>query len=117
MNFTSELLETLENRTNEYCKAKFGKEPDSVELEDGQLLVIYTHYCCGDVDEESYYIDPEKLSDDLDKLYEERKAKEAEEARKREIERKRQEKIRAEREKRNRKAQYLQLKKEFGDSE
>lgn len=113
MELTENLLETIYKRAMQYCVAKYGSEADEIELEDGYLQVNFVSYCCGDRDVESHTINAECLTQDLDKVYDERMKEEAEARVKREAERKRQEKIRKERELRQRKAKYEELKKEF----
>lgn len=113
MEITENLIEKIYRRAMQYCVAKYGSEADEIELEDGCLQVNFVSYCCGDRYVESHTINTECLTQDLDKVYDERMKAESEARIKREAERKRQEKIRKERETRQRKAKYDELKKEF----
>jgi hypothetical protein len=115
MEITTELLQTLYNRANQFAITKYGSEPDSLSLQsDGTIEAKWTHYSrCGD---ESEYetITAEDLTADLDEVAEQRRKQEEEARIKREEYEKEQKRLREEREKNDRKRQYETLKKEFG---
>ncbi len=111
---TTELLQTIYERANQYVITKYGKEPDRIELDtDGMITARFIDYRCGEVDEDTEYVSAENLTEDLDAVANERKQKEEAERIKRDAYNKEQEKLRNEREKERRKQDYLKLKKEF----
>lgn len=112
-NLTTEDLLSIYKMAIEYAKAKFGKEPDIIEINDGIFQAKWITYSCGDRDEAYECFRIEDLNTDLETVYNERKVQE-------EIQRKHNEEIkriqdiqRAQREKEDRHFKYLQLKKEF----
>jgi hypothetical protein len=111
---TTELLQTICERANQYAIIKYGREPDRIELyADGMITARFIDYRCGEEDEGTKDISAENLTEDLDAVAKEQKEKEEQERIKRDAYNKEQEKIRREREKQKRKAEYLKLKKEF----
>ena len=82
-------------------------------VKDGSLKVIYGEYSRGEYYEEEYYFDENVLKEDLDSLYDKRKAEEDEKQKQMQIENKKREKEMQKRDKENRLATYLKLKKEF----
>ena len=109
---TDNLL-TVYKRATQYCVAAYGKEPDEIHIEeDGGLKAVWWAYS-RDHEEECEYFYSEKLTDDLDAVYNERKKKEEENRIKQEAYNKEQQKIRERQDKERRKAEYLKLKKEF----
>ena len=115
---TAEILQTLYKRAIEFAIVKFGRgEPNEVHLtEEGQIAVLFETYLRGgDTDREWEYINVEELSQDLDKVIEERKVREAAEKVQREKEAlERRIQINA-KEKEARRQKWLTLKKEFGE--
>jgi hypothetical protein len=114
-NVTAELLLTIYNRAKEFAITKYGKEPDEIHIEPGNIEVLYENYCCGSSDWDYHTITAEDLSADLDKVAEERRQLEEKERLEKEEKRKIEEQKRLEREKEIRRASFLRLKKEFGD--
>lgn len=117
-NITTELLSVIYKRAMVYCIAAYGKdgnEPDELRLkDDGSFEAVWVpHYATCISEWEIEYFTIDKLTDDLDKVYAERKAREAESARKRQIEREKREQERIDMEKSERRQQYEKLKKEF----
>ncbi len=113
---TSELLLKISERATQYAITRFGKEPDFIQMDsNGGVIAVFVNYCGGDRDDVLEYISAENLTEDLDAVAKERKEKE-------EAERKRQEELSKQREARrveqkeaNEKAEYLRLKKKFGE--
>lgn len=111
---TTELLQAIYERANEYAITKYGKEPDRIEIDsDGMIIARFICYQCGNTDEEYEYISAENLTEDLEIVAKERKEKEERERIQLEEYRKAQEKLREERDKEQRRQQYLKLKNEF----
>jgi len=110
----TETLSTLYKRAIQYCVAAYGNgEPDEIHIEqNGGLKAKWWAYS-RDYDDYYEYFDVEKLTDDLDAVYNERKKREEEERIKQEAYYKEQQKIREQQEKERRKSEYLKLKKEF----
>ncbi len=114
MEITQELLETIFNRAVQYHIAKYGNEPDKIQIEDdGTISGITEYYYCGSHETDSENFSASNLTEDLDEI-----------ARQRKVETdaliERQKKEALEREKRfkeealeKRRQEYLQLKKEF----
>jgi hypothetical protein len=114
MNITEELLQKLYDRANQFSIAKYHKSIDALEINDnGNLILVHEEYSCGSYEREHTEVSIDDLSEDLDKLVEERKKKEEEERIKAEIQRKEQKRIEEERKKENRRKLYLELKQEF----
>jgi hypothetical protein len=115
MKITSELLQTIYTRAEQYAMARWDrKSPNQIELqEDGTIKVTWEYYRCGDYDYDYEYIDVENLTEDLDVVVQERKKKEEEARLAMEHERKFQEEKRLAQEKERRRAEYLKFKKEF----
>ena len=113
MEITTELIQSIYNRAKEHARATFDKEPDYIRvLHDGNLEVVYTYY--GNNDENEYYeITAENLTEDLEEIAKKRLAEQAERRRLADIKRQEEKEKQLVRDKENRKAQYLQLKKEF----
>ena len=106
-------LSLIYKRAMQYCVSAYGTEPDELQIcIDGNLQAKWLAYNRYDDDTyEEFTVD--NLSEDLDKVYEERKKRDAEKAeiaRLAGIEREKEFK-KAEKEKR--KNEYLKLKKEF----
>lgn len=91
---TEEVLTSIYQRAMQYCKARFGNEPDRLEItEYGALNAVFDKTCWGQYAEESETISIESLSMDLEEAYRLRKEEEhtaylKREAEKRETERK-----------------------------
>lgn len=115
MEISEELIETIYKRAMQYCVAKYGKEPGEIHIDEGSFKAVFGYTCYGEYNEDQEYFGVDCLTADLDEVYEQRMQAEAEEQKKREAESKRQNKIREEANQRNRKAEYLKLKKEFGE--
>ena len=113
MEITSELLQTIHTRAEQYAIARFNNAPDRIELEGGAIVLAWERYRGGEWDCEHEYIDAEHLTADLDAVAEERKRKEEEARLAMERERKFQEEKRQAQEKEKRRAEYLKLKAEF----
>lgn len=114
MNITEDALKTLHTRVAQYCIAKYGEEPDRLEIySDGSIAARFITYHCSETDETIESISLENLTEDLDAVAAERKRVMEEARKKQEEEQKRQNTLRIEREKQQRKEQYLRLKKEF----
>jgi hypothetical protein len=114
MEITSDLLQTIYSRANQFAITKFGSEPDRLELDsDGTITARWIDYRCGDMEEETEYISAENLTEDLDVVAAERAMRLEEERIKREAYEREQRRIREQREKEERKRQYEKLKKEF----
>ena len=114
MEITSELLQTIHTRAEQYAIARWNKgTPDRIELEGGAIALAWERYRGGEWDCEYEYIVAEDLTADLDAVAEERKRKEEEARLAMERERKFQEEKRQAQEKERRRAEYLKLKKEF----
>lgn len=113
MNITTEDLKVLYERAEQYSIAKFGKNFERLHIDErGVLELRWSGYERGD-DDNLEYVEPEDLTQDLDILVAERKAKEEQERiRKAELDEIAKQKHAAW-EKSNRKAQYLKLKQEF----
>lgn len=114
--FTTEMIQALYDRAIQYSIAKYGSEPDRVRIEDGgQIRVTYEdhgQYSC-ESDNDDYWINPEDLGADLDKLAEERKERERLQRIEDEKRRERLKEQREKDEKERRRIQYNKLKKEF----
>ena len=111
---TQESLKLLSERVQEFCLARFNNIPDSINIDkDGEISVIFVEYYSGDFEEEEVSIELAWLTEDLDKVREIRIQAEKEKAAAREIKRQKDKEAKEFRDKRNRKAQYLKLKKEF----
>lgn len=113
MNYTTEDLKSIYIQSTQYATAKYGSEPDRIEIySDYMLRAVWTAYS-REYDDEYIEFTMEDLSKDLEQVYKERKEREAEEAHKRKIyedeQRKRNEQIK----KSQRLSEYLKLKKEF----
>lgn len=109
-----ELLQYLYKLSMQYCVAKFGKEPNKLEvLEDGSLKAVYCEYCHGEHYEDEQYFSADCLTHDLVEVYEMRKKAEEEAKRQQEEQRKRKEEMRIKMEKEERRIKYLELKREF----
>ena len=116
IDITSELLQTIYKRAQQYAVTKWGKEPDYIEISedrDGIIIAKWVDYHCGDRDDNSEYISAENLTEDLDSVAEQRK-KELERQRA-EYEKKQREanQRHEEQQKERRKQEYIKLKKEF----
>jgi len=112
MEITTELIQSIYIRANEYARATFDKEPDYIRvLNDGELEVVYTDY--RNNENEYYEITAENLTEDLEEIAKKRLAEQAERRRLADIKRQEEKEKQLVRDKENRKAQYLQLKKEF----
>lgn len=111
---TTESLILIHNRVREACLAKYNVDFDRFMIwDDGSVACYYTP-SYSYANEEEYYLTVEDLQDEnLDKLAEERKAKEEAERQKRIEEQKIATEKRLIREKEERKQQYLRLRKEF----
>jgi hypothetical protein len=111
---TTELLKKIYDRANEFSIAKYNKSIDTLEINDnGDLMLVYLEYFGGSYERDYTEVSIDDLSEDLDKLVEERKKKEEEQRIKLEIQRKEQKRIQDELEKERRRKLYLELKKEF----
>lgn len=109
---TSDFLETLYGRANQFAITKWFKEPDRITIDsDGTLTAIFDGYERGD--EEYETIRAEDLTSDLDAIAKERAEKLEQERIKREVYNKEQERLRVIRENEQRKQLYLKLKQEF----
>lgn len=106
-------LKTIYQRAMQYGVARFGEEPDRIQISEDGLNLVYITSHCGDVDEDYHVISEEDLTSDLDTVYAERKRLEEEERQKQLIERERRERERKKAEKEERRRQYEKLKKEF----
>lgn len=113
MEITEKLLENIFKRSTEYCIAKFGNQPDEFLLENGFLCAIYREYCCGETTEKREIISVSCLSEDLEKVYDERIKKEAEERARKQAKLLEMKKLKEKQELLNRKLLYEKLKKEF----
>ena len=112
--FTIEQIESLYKQAMQYCVAAYGSEPYRITIEEnGSLCACWEHYCRGEVDYEYETFSMELLSEDLTKIYDERKAKEEEERIKAQQEQLKRQKIYDAQQKEKRKQEYLKLKKEF----
>jgi hypothetical protein len=113
---TTELLQTIFTRANQYAITKYGNEPDKIILDSsGEIWARYDNYCCGSYDYEDEIITVDNLTEDLDAVAAER-AKKLEEERLKQEEYNRQQKIlREQREKEERRRKFNELKKEFGE--
>lgn len=109
-----ELLSNLYKKVHQYCYAKYGNEPEDITItKDGEILVSWTNYVCGDVEGFNRIVDLTELGPDLEQLIETRKRLEEEKLEKERIEREEKEKARLIIEKEERRILYLSLKKEF----
>jgi hypothetical protein len=117
MEITTPLLKTIYERANQFAITKYGSEPDRLELNyDGQITARWIHYDrCGGVDENSEEISADDLIQDLDQVAEERRKRIEEERIKRDRETNERIRIQKELEKVERKRQYEELRKEFGN--
>lgn len=116
MEITKELLQTIYERANQYALTKYGKEPDSLQLQyDGTIAAEWVTYHCGDRDTDTEYITAENLTEDLDAVAAERRKREEEERQKRAAYEAEQKRLREQRDKEERKRQYEKLKQEFGN--
>ena len=113
MKITDELIETIYQRATEYCIAKYGREPDRLRLNEGDLKADYIRYSCGDEDVDSYIINASNLTEDLDKVYDDRMKAKEEKRLQVMAELKKQQAFSVEQATRQRKIQYEKLKKEF----
>lgn len=111
---TTELLQTIYERAIQYTIARYGNEPDRIEVNpDGMITARWIDSRWGEVYEDTQYISAENLTEDLDAVAKERKEKEEQERIKRDAYNKEQERKRNKLEKEKRKQEYLKLKKEF----
>lgn len=116
MEITEELLQTIYERVQQVFFAKTNQKPDNIEMfEDGFSCSKSWQVSYGGTETISEYITAKDLTSDLDEMVKERKAKE-------EAERQEREKIQKEnnaryerQQKAKREAEYIKLKKEFGD--
>lgn len=117
MEITTELLKTIYDRAISYAIAKYGNEPDRIEInEDGSIEARWwAHDRYNEDDVETF--SAENLTQDLDEVAKERADKWEQERIARINRQKIEDEQRAIRDKAQRKSQYLQLKKEFGDTE
>lgn len=107
-------LSTLYKRAIQYCVAAYGKgEPYEIHIEENGVLKAKWCAYSRDYDDDYEYFDAEKLTADLDVVYNERKEREEDERKQRQVYEEHQKKIREENEKQSRKFEYLKLKKEF----
>lgn len=111
MQITEELLETIFKRAMQYSFAKYGREPNLITIEDGYLELLMNDTIC----EQSYSVSVESLTEDLNKVYDDRMKAEAEERKKEEIKRQKEKELEAQQEKIKRRTMYERLKKEFGE--
>jgi len=111
---TTESLILIHNRVREACLAKYNIDFDRFMIwDDGSVACYYTP-SYSYADEEEYYLTVEDLQDEnLDKLAEERKAKQKLENEKMVEEQRLATERREIREKEERKQQFIKLKKEF----
>ena len=114
MNITTEDLKVIYDRAVQYHIAKYGSEPDSINIdENGGLTAETSSYCCGSTEYDYEYFSVEDLSADLDELVEYRKRKEEQARLERQRIRQEEEIAQQKREKERRLADYHKLKKEF----
>jgi len=115
MEITSELLQTIYTRAEQYAIARWGSgKPDRIEIEiDGTISVAWEKWRGGEYDCDTEEITVDNLTSDLDAVAEERRKKEEEARLVMERERKFREERRLAQEKEKRRAEYLKLKKEF----
>lgn len=107
-------LSNIYKRAIQYCVAAYSNgEPDEIHIEENGGLKAKWWASRRDYDDDYEYFDVEKLTDDLDKVYEDRKKREAEQLAIRIQQNKEIEQKRLEQDKERRKQEYLKLKKEF----
>ncbi len=111
---TTDQIKSLFTRANQFTITKYGNAPDRLEItEDGIICARWINYHCGEIEEDTEDISCEDLTEDLEKIAEERKRKEEEDRIKRENYENEQKIIRQQREKEERKREYEKLRKEF----
>lgn len=114
MELTSELLRTIYIRANQFCFAKYGKEADRLHIDEyGNIEAMWYGRERGDEDYET--ITTEMLTADLDEVAKQREIENEIQRTKERIRQAERDKQREEQQRQQRKADYLRLKKEFGD--
>ena len=117
MNITTELLQKVYSRAEQYAIARWNKTPDRIEIQDdGKIRVVWEIYYSGEYDYDYEYISVENLTEDLDPVIEKRKKEEEEAWKAHEIRMKEIEHQRKLQEQEQRRLQYLKLKQEFEPS-
>ena len=111
MEITEELIQTIYKRANEFCIAKYGKEPDRFQIFSDGICAIWTDY--EGCEKDSEYITGADLTADLDEVAKEREILLEKERIAREKYNNEQRIKNEEYLKGQRKADYLRLKKEF----
>ena len=111
---TQPLLLLIYDRAIQFAIAKYGSEPDKIQIEsDGAIVAVWESYYGGEYGTDYEYITAEDLTEDLDEILKLRKAKEEDQRVAAEIQRKEFELKQRIQEQENRRAQYLKLKQEF----
>lgn len=109
---TDELISAIYIRAMEFATAKWGKEPDRLEIDEYHNLgAVYDTYHCGERDTEKEIINISHLTKDLEQVAKERAAKLEAEHKKKRLEQIARDEQRAKHEKEQRRIQYNNLKK------
>ena len=110
---TTELLETIFDRVQQFCIVRFDSKPNSIMLEEGSLTAIWEDYLCGSIETTYECISVDNLTEDLQLLAEKRKEQEEVERKELLAKMEKEKIIDEKRKKEERKQQYFRLKKEF----
>lgn len=115
MIITEEILRIIRDRVVQVCIAKYDVEPSRIMIGEDYGIECEHEYPVwgGGTDIDTYHLDVNDLSADLDVLIKERKEKQEQERIKEEARRIEEKRLQEERAKERRRVEYLKLKEEF----